>query len=82
MFGGNIEHINRAVRANLAASHTIEVAEGNIEIHARLHDSGQAIFHERRLQHTRRAFADAQMTGCAAVEKPFHTRRSRRTNDR
>ena len=58
MFGGNIEQINRAVRANLATSHAIEVAEGDIEIHARLHDSGQAIFHEGRLQHAGRTFTD------------------------
>ena len=59
VFGGNIEQINRAVRANLAALHAVEVAEGNIEIHARLHDSEQAIFHEGRLQHAGRTFTDA-----------------------
>ena len=69
LLGCEIGQTERIVRANFDAARAFEEAKGRGVVEARFQQSFEPVFEKRRLQHVRRARADAQVAGGATVEK-------------
>lgn len=63
---------DRSVGAYVRADGAVVVAEALVEVHHRLHHPGEAVFEQCRFEHSRRAFADAQVASGASVAPGAH----------
>lgn len=64
---------DRSVGAYVRADGAVVVAEALVEVHHRLHHPGETVFEQRRFEHSRRAFADAQVASGAVLPQVLMT---------
>jgi len=77
----NGDALDRAGRADLAAERAVHLAETDLHVEDWRPDAFEAGFHQRRLQHVRRADADALVAFDAAVEKIYFLHGAGRADD-
>src|ERR1039457_5851205 len=73
--------LDRAGGTHLATERAVHLAEADLHVENRRPDAFDAGFHQRRLQHVRRAGADALVAFDAAVQKIFFLHGAGRADD-